>query len=113
MYKLPDTLKSEIDEYGILIEKYLAGEIESVKFKSVRVPMGIYEQRKDGTYMVRIRCAGGYISPTQLKKVALIARKHNASPIHITTRQELQIQNVELNDTLIILYELFQTKFFL
>ena len=106
MYKLPDTLKGEIDEYGTLIDKYLAGEIESVKFKSVRVPMGIYEQRKDGTYMVRVRCAGGYISPTQLKKVALIARKHNASPIHITTRQELQIQNVELNETLIILYEL-------
>lgn len=109
MYKLPETLKGEIDQYGTLIDKYQAGEIDLVKFKSVRVPMGIYEQRKDETYMVRIRCAAGYISPLQLKQVALIARKNDASLVHITTRQELQIQNVELDKTLLILHDLYDT----
>lgn len=109
MYKLPETLKGEIDQYGTLIDKYQAGEIDLVKFKSVRVPMGIYEQRKDETYMVRIRCAAGYISPVQLKQVALIARKNDASLVHITTRQELQIQNVELDKTLLILHDLYDT----
>ncbi len=107
MYKLPETLNGEIDQYGILIDEYLTGEIDPVKFKSVRVPMGIYEQRQDETYMVRIRCAGGYISPWQLKQVALIARKYDASIVHITTRQELQIQKVELDKTLLILHDLF------
>lgn len=107
MYKLPETLKGEIDQYGTLIDEYQAGKIEHVKFRSVRVPMGIYEQRKDETYMVRIRCTAGYISPMQLKQVALIARKYNASIVHITTRQELQIQNVELDKTLLILYDLY------
>ncbi len=107
MYKLPETLKGEIDHYGTLIDEYRAGEIDPVKFKSVRVPMGIYEQRKDETYMVRIRCAAGYISPVQLKQVTLIARKYDASIVHITTRQELQIQNVELDKTLLILYDLY------
>ncbi|MCK5504577.1 MAG: nitrite/sulfite reductase, partial [Thermodesulfovibrionia bacterium] len=109
MYKLPVTLKVEIDHYGTLIDEYQAGKIEQVKFRSVRVPMGIYEQRKDETYMVRIRCTAGYISPMQLKQVALIARRYNASIVHITTRQELQIQNVELDKTLHILYDLYDT----
>ncbi len=107
MYRLPETLNGEIDHYGTLIDEYLAGEIDPVKFKSVRVPMGIYEQRKDETYMVRVRCVGGYISPWQLKQVALIARKYEASVVHITTRQELQIQTVELDETLLIVQDLF------
>ncbi|KKK98907.1 hypothetical protein LCGC14_2638060, partial [marine sediment metagenome] len=108
MYKLPETLSGEIDHYGTQIDEYLAGEIDPVKFKSVRVPMGIYEQRKDGTYMVRVRCVGGYISPWQLNQVALIARKYEASVVHITTRQELQIQKVELDKTLLIVQDLFE-----
>ncbi len=107
MYKLPETLIGEIEHYGTLIDEYLAGDIDPVKFKSVRVPMGIYEQRTDGTYMVRVRCVGGYISPRQLNQVALIARKQDASVVHITTRQELQIQNVELDKTLLIVQDLF------
>ena len=68
--------------------------------------MGIYEQRKDGTYMVRIRCAGGFIYPLQLKKVAEIAHRHKSDLLHITTRQEIQIQNVDLRETLLILQNL-------
>ncbi|NOY36734.1 MAG: sulfite reductase subunit beta (hemoprotein) [Chlorobi bacterium] len=108
MYRIPVTLNKEIDQYGTLIEEYLAGKIEPVKFKAIRVPMGIYEQRKDNTYMVRIRCAAGYISPGQLKKVARIGMEHNASHVHITTRQELQIHNVSLDKTLLVLQDLYK-----
>jgi len=73
MYKLPDTLTEDIAYFGTLIDDFHQGKIEPVKFKGSRVRMGIYEQRKDGTYMMRIRCTGGYISPEQLKQVALTA----------------------------------------
>ena len=87
MYKLPTTLTEDIAYFGTLIDDFKQGKIEPVKFKGTRVPMGIYEQRKDGTYMVRIRCTGGYISPEQLKQVALTAQSHNSTLLHITTRQ--------------------------
>lgn len=102
MYTLPATLSDDIQYYGSLIDEFLEGKIEPVKFKAVRVPMGIYEQRRDGTYMVRIRCAGGFITPSQLKKATEIARKHQSDLIHVTTRQEIQIQNVDLRETLAI-----------
>lgn len=106
MYTLPSNISDEIVYFGNLIDEFAEGKIEPVKFKATRVPMGIYEQRKDGTYMVRIRCAGGFITPLQLRKVTGIARQHGSELIHITTRQEIQIQNVSLKDTLYILQNL-------
>jgi len=106
MYKLPDTLTEDIAYFGTLIDDFHQGKIEPVKFKGSRVPMGIYEQRKDGTYMVRIRCTGGYISPEQLKQVALTAKEHQSSHLHITSRQEIQIHQIAIDQVKTILPEL-------
>jgi sulfite reductase (ferredoxin) len=106
MYTLPASLSEDIKYFGSLVAEFLDGKLEPVKFKGIRVPMGIYEQRKDGTFMVRIRCAAGFITPFQLKKVAEIAHRHKSDLLHITTRQEIQIQNVDLRETLIILQNL-------
>jgi len=106
MYKLPDTLTEDIAWFGTLIDDFHQGKIEPVKFKGSRVPMGIYEQRKDGTYMVRIRCTGGYISPEQLKQVALTAQEHQSSHLHITSRQEIQIHQIAIDQVKTILPEL-------
>src|SRR5690554_6827281 len=99
MYILPKTLKTEIKTFREQVSDFRNNKTEAVKFKAIRVPMGIYEQRKDNTYMIRIRCTGGIISPAQLKGVARAARQYGSGDIHITTRQELQIHNVELENT--------------
>lgn len=106
MYKLPTTLTEDIAYFGTLIDDFHQGKIEPVKFKGNRVPMGIYEQRKDGTYMVRIRCTGGFISPEQLKQVALTAQSHHSTLLHITTRQEIQIHHISIDQVKTILPEL-------
>ena len=106
MYKLPDSLTTDISYFGTLIDDFNHGTIEPVKFKGSRVPMGIYEQRKDGTYMVRVRCTGGFISPEQLKQVALTARNHNSTLLHLTSRQEIQIHNISIEQVKTILPEL-------
>ncbi|OAV75396.1 Sulfite reductase [ferredoxin] [Bacteroidales bacterium Barb7] len=106
MYKLPDTLTEDIVKLGILSKDYQDKKIETVQFKAYRVPMGIYEQRKDEVYMVRIRTTGGVIYPEQLLQVMDIARRHKSDLLHITTRQEIQIQNLNLEEVEPILYEL-------
>ena len=107
MYSIPDSLKSDIGAFAKHVHDFRNGEIEAVKFKAIRVPMGIYEQRKNGTFMVRVRCAAGMITPTQLKEVALLARREGTEPIHITTRQELQLHNVQLEQAPGILEQLY------
>ena len=110
MYKLPDSLTADIAYFGTLIDDFHEGKIEPVKFKGTRVPMGIYEQRKDDTYMVRVRCTGGYISPAQLKQIAWTAQSHNSTLLHITSRQEIQIHNISIDHVKTILPELQQVE---
>jgi len=103
---IPDSLSAEIDALEQLIGQYRQGKIEAAKFKAHRVPFGIYEQRTAETYMTRIRCTGGGITPAQLKKIALLARQYGSETIHVTTRQELQIHDVRLENIPCILREL-------
>lgn len=98
MYQIPKTLTDDIRYTEELIAGYKAGSVPEAQFKAVRVPMGIYEQRISGQYMLRIRCAGGYIAPRQLRRAAEIARDINASHLHVTTREELQIHRVGIDD---------------
>ena len=108
MYAIPKSLKTDIEAFSKHVSDFRNGEIEAVKFKAIRVPMGIYEQRQNGTFMVRVRCAGGTISPKQLREVALLAQQEKAEPIHITTRQELQLHNVSLEQAPGILEHLYE-----
>ena len=98
MYRIPSTLDGDLDYTQSLIEQYKKGEIQAGQLKSNRVPMGIYEQRKNQHYMLRLRCAGGLITPEQLAKVAFIGHQLSTSHLHITTRQEIQIHNVDIED---------------
>lgn len=106
MYSLPTTLADDIKNYSSIIDEFLDNKLEPVKFKAIRVPMGIYEQREDGTFMVRVRCAGGFIAPKQLMRVAEISDQYGSGLLHITTRQELQIQTVTISQSLTILQNL-------
>lgn len=105
-YEIPKTLEKEIQDYEKLVSEYKADKVNKVKFKAVRVPMGIYEQREVETYMCRIRLPGGAITPEQLIGVAKIAEKYSDRPIHFTTRGEGQVHHVELEKTVLVLKEL-------
>lgn len=108
MYIIPDSVKSEIRAFEKHVHDFRSGEIEAIKFKAIRVPMGIYEQRVNGTFMVRVRCAAGMITPRQLKEVALLAQQEGTEPIHITTRQELQLHNAQLEQIPGVLERLYE-----
>ena len=97
MYIIPESLTTDIQYNQRLIEQFKKGEISGAQLKSNRVPMGIYEQRQDGHYMLRIRCTGGLITPRQLRRVAEVGRQVGCSHIHITTRQEVQIHDVSID----------------
>ena len=97
MYTIPESLTADIQYNQRLIEQFQQGAISGAQLKSNRVPMGIYEQRQDGHYMLRIRCTGGLITPRQLRRVAEVGRLVQCSHIHITTRQEVQIHDVSID----------------
>ncbi|MDR3365783.1 MAG: sulfurtransferase TusA family protein [Prevotellaceae bacterium] len=109
MYKLPETLGNDIATFASLAKDYRDKKVEAVQFKAYRVPMGIYEQRQDEVYMSRVRTTGGVIYPAQLLKLIAIAQKYGSNLLHITTRQEIQVQNLKLDSIEPLLYELKET----
>ncbi len=105
-YEVPSSLVAEIDELESLVEKFRRGELDATSFKARRVPFGCYEQRRDGSFMVRIRATGGAVTPLQLSKIASLSAQHGTDAVHITTRQEFQIHDVELEHIIPILRDL-------
>ena len=100
MYRIPSTINGDLDYTQSLIDQFKTGEIQAGQLKSNRVPMGIYEQRKNQHYMLRLRCAGGLVTPKQLAKIAFVGHQLSTSHLHVTTRQEIQIHNVDIEDAI-------------
>lgn len=107
-YRLPESLSGDITKFSTLAEGYSGKQVSATEFKAFRVPMGVYEQRKDDVYMARVRATGGVISPTQLLSLIATARTHKSNLLHLTTRQEIQIQNLDLDQVEGVLRELQQ-----
>lgn len=96
MPSLPKTLDADLERLDSLVTAYQAKEVSLAEFKAYRVPMGVYEQRQNESYMARIRATGGRITPKQLLSLIAFARENNSNLLHITTRQEIQAHNLEL-----------------
>ncbi len=67
--RIPDTVTEDVLSYRENVAKFLRGETKPISFKAYRVPMGIYEQRQEGKFMVRIRIGAGLALPGQLERI--------------------------------------------
>lgn len=104
---VPEQLSTELDQLAARINQVLDGTLDPEMLKAERVPMGVYQHRQPGVFMVRIRCPGGRIEPDQLARVAALASTH-AARLHVTTRQETQLHGVSLSDVAPILKSLLE-----
>ncbi len=105
-YETPPVLIEQQNQFEGDIQDFVDGHIDPVKFKAIRVAHGIYEQRQPHTYMVRIRCAAGGITPDQLIKTAEVGKKYGSGEVHFTTRQEVQVHDVLIENVMNVIREL-------
>jgi len=105
---IPESVRQDTAGYRARVEEFLQGQTSGVAFRAYRVPMGIYEQRTEGKYMVRIRIGAGFVLPHQLQQIARLSKTHGNGIIHATTRQDLQIHEVEIGDTPDVLEQLLE-----
>ncbi|NOY83014.1 MAG: hypothetical protein GXP31_18605 [Kiritimatiellaeota bacterium] len=96
---LPPDTDQDIAEHRRDVQRFLDGDLAPGFFKAKRVPRGIYEQRREGTYMVRVRIAGGVLAPRQARCLATVSRELGSGRLHLTTRQDIQIHDVRIGDT--------------
>lgn len=106
MFKLPEKILKEIEDYKISLNDFLSGKINYSRFTAIRVPWGFYSHRGRQVYMSRVRIPAGVISPEQLRAIAHIARSYGNGISHITTRQDIQVHGVKIEDTIKVLEHL-------
>jgi len=97
--RIPESVKEHTFAYRSGVEKFLQGQTSAVAFRAYRVPMGVYEQRAAGKYMVRIRIGAGLVLPYQLERIAQLSKTYGNGIVHVTTRQDIQIHDVNIEDT--------------
>ena len=91
------TLVAErVEQFRDQVRRRLSGELTEEQFKPLRLTNGLYLQLH--AYMLRIAIPYGTLSSRQLRKLADIARKYDRGYGHFTTRQNLQLNWIKLED---------------
>jgi sulfite reductase (ferredoxin) len=103
---LPQKIIDEIPFYKNNLAKFLSGELEEAFFRGVRVPWGFYSQRGGEFLMARLRVPNGILTPRQLYEIGTVASTHANGKLHITTRQDIQIHNLPVENSLKIIESL-------
>lgn len=111
MQSFRNELENPVIEQDIIdLEKkiylFKNGEIDEEKFRSLRLARGVYGQRQQGVQMVRIKIPFGRLNAKQFCRIADISDKYSNGNLHLTTRQDIQIHYVSLDDTPQLWYEL-------
>lgn len=97
-------VKERIAQYRDQVRRRLCGELTEEEFLPLRLQNGLYMQRH--AYMFRIAIPYGLLSSTKIRKLAFIARKYDRGYGHFTTRQNIQYNWINIEDTPDILEEL-------
>src|SRR4051812_49285743 len=125
--RLPPALEREIDIFETQIELRKKGKIEERLFAETRLRRGVYGQRYDNGQrhdgertqeleypsgetkgpntlwdapgMMRIKIPLGRLSTDQLEAIAEAAEEYSDRILHITTRQDVQLHFVHIEDT--------------
>ena len=91
--------RADIQELIDRIYKYQRGQEDEDRFKHYRLTRGVYGQRQLGVHMFRTKIPYGHITPDQLIALADMSERHTNGRLHITTRQNVQMHYVKLNDS--------------
>ncbi len=59
---------------------------------------GLMKQKKRDLFSLRLRIVGGFVKSEQISKLSEIARKYGEGYIHLTTRQGIEIPNVNFKE---------------
>lgn len=97
-------VRERIAQYRDQVQRRLSDELSEAEFVPLRLQNGLYMQRH--AYMLRIAVPYGLLSSAQMRKFAHIAREYDRGYGHFTTRQNIQFNWVELEQTPDILTEL-------
>jgi len=97
--RIPQTVREDTLAYRRKVAKFLADDKSAIALRAYRVPMGVYEQRTAGRFMIRVRIGAGLAIPFQVERLAELSKRYGNGVLHVTTRQDIQIHEVSIEET--------------
>jgi sulfite reductase (NADPH) hemoprotein beta-component len=97
-------VRERIAQYRDQVQRRINDELTEEEFLPLRLQNGLYMQRH--AYMLRIAVPYGLLSSKQMRMFAHIARQYDRGYGHFTTRQNIQFNWIELEQTPDILTDL-------
>ena len=89
----------EADNFAKTVKLFRQGKIDQDIFRRFRLQHGAYGTRMTDDYaMVRIKIPAGEIYPNQLEKIAHLSETFSIGSAHVSTRQNIQLHWVILED---------------
>ncbi len=87
---------------SVKTDKKSTPEPDALQPKANRL-LGVYPQKQNGLFMQRIKIPGGRINWIQWRRITQIADRYSQGfPLHITTRQDIELHNLKINDIPIV-----------
>ena len=91
--------EEETEIFAKKVRLFRQGKISDDDFRRFRLQHGAYGSRLRMDYsMVRIKVPGGEITPEQLEKIASLSEAFSIGSAHVSTRQNIQLHWVQLED---------------
>ena len=104
---MPTTLQQHreaLSGHADRLARYQRGEIAADSWRPIRLSYGLYYQLDHTSHMQRIKIPGGLLTAEQLDVMADVADRYGRGIAHVTTRQDIQIHWVPL-EQIIDMYE--------
>lgn len=97
-------INERVAQFKDQTERYLRGELSENDYRPLRLQNGLYIQRY--APMLRIAVPYGQLNSSQLRQLAQISRNYDRGYAHISTRQNVQLNWLKLEDVPAVLTEL-------
>ena len=91
--------EEETEIFAQKVKLFRQGKLSEDDFRRFRLQHGAYGSRLHMNYsMVRIKIPSGEITPDQLEKIASLSEAFSIGSAHVSTRQNIQLHWVQLED---------------
>lgn len=99
--------RDALARHGQRVDRYLQGNMPENEFQPVRLSYGLYYQLDHTSHMQRIKLPGGLVTAEQMRVLGDIGDDYGRGVLHVTTRQDIQIHWVDL-ENVVPMYERLQ-----
>lgn len=105
--ELVPVIKS-VAHYKEKVSQVLRGEEELKNIKPIMSGMGVYAQRLQGTFMLRVRIPAGVFRKQWMRSIYEIGKKVEVARFHLTSREAIQFHDITLEQTIEVMEALLE-----